>query len=442
MTNKQIGIVVSIFLVIALSGGLYSLKGCKEEVPTPSPTPAPEKPEQPLPSKKENPIKIEDVPDRDSKEIMDDAGVPSTFDSPEALMKHVQEVLSKNQADGGIMSVLKNSSASEGVVEKFRSLQEYMKAAQVKLSGELPIEEIGELRRGKKTRWALNLDNGQRAFLDMEKGADGKWRVTDILMPSGTEDILKSGNAQQLDALLTVHSFVKFALALEYAKARQLVDPAGVSDAKLAGLCIIFEEGGYELRAEKAVRAAFMNERTAGFSVNTVSATGAEADFSLVLRRNDKASPWLIREVNLGKLFEDYIKQLADGDSYYTPLVKDPKGGDSLVIYFEFNEEELSKRTQRQLQIVANILLLDANKRIKLTGHTDSVGGDDYNQKLSKRRAAAVKSFLVKAGVKPEQITTIGYGAHRPRLANKKADGTDNPEGRRANRRTEIYLDF
>jgi OOP family OmpA-OmpF porin len=66
------------------------------------------------------------------------------------------------------------------------------------------------------------------------------------------------------------------------------------------------------------------------------------------------------------------------------------------------------------------------------TGHTDSVGTDAYNQKLSERRAAAVKDYLVSKGVPASKITTIGKGESQPVATNKTS------EGRQKNRRVDI----
>ena len=66
------------------------------------------------------------------------------------------------------------------------------------------------------------------------------------------------------------------------------------------------------------------------------------------------------------------------------------------------------------------------------TGHTDSVGTDAYNQRLSERRAAAVKDYLVSKGVAASKITTIGKGESQPVATNKTA------EGRQKNRRVDI----
>ncbi|HUL95016.1 MAG TPA: OmpA family protein [Usitatibacter sp.] len=66
------------------------------------------------------------------------------------------------------------------------------------------------------------------------------------------------------------------------------------------------------------------------------------------------------------------------------------------------------------------------------TGHTDSIGTDAYNQKLSERRAAAVKEYLVSKGIPASKVTTIGKGESQPVATNKTA------EGRQKNRRVDI----
>jgi outer membrane protein OmpA-like peptidoglycan-associated protein len=127
---------------------------------------------------------------------------------------------------------------------------------------------------------------------------------------------------------------------------------------------------------------------------------------------------------------------------YFTPLLPNPKGGDTLVLYFAFDEDELTPRTRRQLEIVADVLRGDRGKQLTISGHTDALGSEDYNQALSARRAEAVKRFLVECGVAEEQVRTVAQGPRRPRRPNFTRDGEDNPEGRRVNRRSEIYLDF
>jgi outer membrane protein OmpA-like peptidoglycan-associated protein len=69
-----------------------------------------------------------------------------------------------------------------------------------------------------------------------------------------------------------------------------------------------------------------------------------------------------------------------------------------------------------------------------IEGHTDSVGGDDYNQGLSQRRADSVRSYLVRQGVDAARVTTMGAGEGTP------VAGNDSEAGRQQNRRVEVII--
>jgi OOP family OmpA-OmpF porin len=73
-------------------------------------------------------------------------------------------------------------------------------------------------------------------------------------------------------------------------------------------------------------------------------------------------------------------------------------------------------------------------QKIEIAGHTDNVGKDADNLKLSLQRAEAVRNYLIKKGIKADRITAKGYGATQPVADN----GTD--AGRQKNRRTEVVL--
>ena len=71
----------------------------------------------------------------------------------------------------------------------------------------------------------------------------------------------------------------------------------------------------------------------------------------------------------------------------------------------------------------------------------DKPGSEAYNQKLSERRANAVKDWMVsKEGLKNVKFETRGFGSKKPVAPNTKPDGGDNPEGRHKNRRVEIII--
>lgn len=103
-------------------------------------------------------------------------------------------------------------------------------------------------------------------------------------------------------------------------------------------------------------------------------------------------------------------------------------------VLFAFNKAELSAQATPRLDKLANFLRQFPDRKLIIEGHTDSVGGDSYNQELSDRRAQAVQSALVQRGVTPDRITARGYGKTYPVAENGSA------EGRAMNRRVEIVI--
>ena len=306
------------------------------------------------------------------------------------------------------------------------------------------IREVGELELNARSRWALELEGMEpgrdRIFLDLRRN-NGKWSVEKItLPPAAGEPIPKAVFA---DSLGVADAFLQAVLKQDFEFARAFVDPAAVSDAKIAGLCILFEEGGYRLRKNKPLRSMFQRADTVGYLANVETADASQsAQFAMTMKQPPMPSNWIVSEINLNQLLADYARRVAGGDLYYSPLVKNPAGGDTLALYFEFDEDVMNPRTRRQLEIVTQILRSDPGKKITLSGHTDAMGTKLYNNSLSSRRADVVRDYLTKAGVAAAQIVTVAKGDSQPRRPNLTETGGDNPEGRRANRRTEIYLDF
>lgn len=105
-------------------------------------------------------------------------------------------------------------------------------------------------------------------------------------------------------------------------------------------------------------------------------------------------------------------------------------------VLFDFNKASLKPGAREKLSKLAGILLAyPGSYKLEIEGHTDSVGSDDYNQKLSEDRAAAVRSYLTQEGVKAEKIIAVrGFGKTQPVTTN------DTAEGRQMNRRVEIVI--
>jgi outer membrane protein OmpA-like peptidoglycan-associated protein len=77
---------------------------------------------------------------------------------------------------------------------------------------------------------------------------------------------------------------------------------------------------------------------------------------------------------------------------------------------------------------------------IELSAHTDSKGTDEYNLKLSDARAKSVVDYLISKGIDAARLEAKGYGESAPVADNTRADGSDNPDGRQMNRRTEFKV--
>ena len=102
---------------------------------------------------------------------------------------------------------------------------------------------------------------------------------------------------------------------------------------------------------------------------------------------------------------------------------------------FDFNRAEVNPSGRDILDHAVKVLRDNPNLRVTVEGHTDSVGSAAYNQKLSERRAQAVKRYLVRQGIDPSRIMTEGYGKSRPIASN------ETEEGRAQNRRADIIAD-
>lgn len=76
-----------------------------------------------------------------------------------------------------------------------------------------------------------------------------------------------------------------------------------------------------------------------------------------------------------------------------------------------------------------------------MIGHTDAIGSDDYNDRLSEARAKTVRDWLASHAFVPAETGIKGMGKRQPIAANSKPDGSDDPEGRQKNRRVEVDID-
>lgn len=109
-------------------------------------------------------------------------------------------------------------------------------------------------------------------------------------------------------------------------------------------------------------------------------------------------------------------------------------------IYFEFAKADIRSDASVELDKLVELLNDNPEIKIEMGSHTDSVDTDEYNQRLSQRRAESTVNYLIKKGIAPERLVAKGYGESKPIARNTNPDGTDNPLGRQRNRRTEFKI--
>ena len=103
-------------------------------------------------------------------------------------------------------------------------------------------------------------------------------------------------------------------------------------------------------------------------------------------------------------------------------------------IYFDLDRSLLRPKSYVELHQLLDIMLENRNMKIELRGHTDELGSDVYNQKLSEERANAVAEFLYNHGVDQYRVESLGFGSAMP------IAGNDSDEGRQMNRRVEFRI--
>lgn len=103
-------------------------------------------------------------------------------------------------------------------------------------------------------------------------------------------------------------------------------------------------------------------------------------------------------------------------------------------IYFDTGKATLRAESTATLESLKEVMTYKKNMVIEISGHTDNVGDDAYNQKLSEERANAVKKYLITKGISENRVKTVGYGPTQPVASN------DTEEGRQKNRRISISI--
>ena len=111
-------------------------------------------------------------------------------------------------------------------------------------------------------------------------------------------------------------------------------------------------------------------------------------------------------------------------------------------VLFQFGQASLTPQARDRVTDISTILNTQARgRRISVEGHTDAIGSEDANQRLSEHRATSVTDALADNGVSRSRVSVKGYGERYPVAPNTNPDGSDNPSGRAKNRRVEVVIE-
>jgi outer membrane protein OmpA-like peptidoglycan-associated protein len=147
-----------------------------------------------------------------------------------------------------------------------------------------------------------------------------------------------------------------------------------------------------------------------------------------------KANGFLPSSINLdlSKLRGRYL-ELDEKDLVMAAIAKGAKMTIN-NLFFELGKATLTPESDPELKRLVDVMKVNADLRIEISGHTDNTGTDAINEKLSQARADAVKNYLLAAGVASNRIQSKGYGSLKPIATN------ETEEGRQANRRVEFSI--
>ncbi len=407
--------------------------------PTPAPVEEPAPLEEPAPVEEPAPLE-EPAPEPVVEEPAPEPQLPTPSETPRNA-GHAVALTATEVLKGGNVNDMLDRMVAQGLMtpEAAASLKSWSVNHKVN-----SLEEVGSTTGAdgnKTTRYRISCAEGKGdILLSVITAKDGSARVVEATEAPSDRTAISATS----DPLTVAEGFLAAVKKGDMAAARGMVTGEEVSDATIAGLCMLFDEGEFALRAGDPIRGTFANADHAGYLVYLTDLSQPEdtRPRNIGLEMERTAEAWRVSGVGLDSLLHAYEEQgYAEGGRYF-PIVKNPKGGDSLALFFDFNEAGLTPRSLRQLRIVAE-LLKQSQGKLDISGHTDDVGSEKYNLKLSERRATAVKEALTSFGVAPEQISTQGLGKSQPR----RTYSTDDSEKeidyiRGENRRAEIYLDF
>ena len=343
---------------------------------------------------------------------------------------------------------------SDGIVENIKNV---LKEGGIE---NIEIKQIYPLAKDNETeRFSVSIadkdsagDLSEKIHVGIKKSSSGDPKISEINLSKNLSSKANFSNRENIfnvkvnhhdDALFVADYFVSALRDLNYETAVSYCLPDQGLVEKIAGLCIMIEGGKFIVSQENPIEILESLENSSVLRIH-LDSTNNQKTFNFTIQLSSEYqgqnSLWNINKIYLEEAFSSYFS-LEDTKFPFVPVRTDLNTGDCLVVYFDFKSSELSQRSKNQLQILADVLNIIQKSSLKIYGHADEIGSQDFNMNLSIERAFSVKKFLISKGIETSKIDVYGKGESQEWLPNRLASGTDNPIGRSYNRRVEIYLD-
>ena len=343
---------------------------------------------------------------------------------------------------------------SDGIVENIKNV---LKEGGIE---NIEIKQIYPLAKDNETeRFSVSIadkdsagDLSEKIHVGIKKSSSGDPKISEINLSKNLSSKANFSNRENIfnvkvnhhdDALFVADYFVSALRDLNYETAVSYCLPDQGLVEKIAGLCIMIEGGKFIVSQENPIEILESLENSSVLRIH-LDSTNNQKTFNFTIQLSSEYqgqnSLWNINKIYLEEAFSSYFS-LEDTKFPFVPVRTDLNTGDCLVVYFDFKSSELSQRSKNQLQILADVLNIIQKSSLKIYGHADEIGSQDFNMNLSIERAFSVKNFLISKGIETSKIDVYGKGESQEWLPNRLASGTDNPIGRSYNRRVEIYLD-
>ncbi len=232
-------------------------------------------------------------------------------------------------------------------------------------------------------------------------------------------------------ALLTAFISTMLFCTAVHAQAKKTVKPDSVKTAPVEVRVVDSKK-----LPRKGEQIIFQSQKTKKVFMGRTNAAGT---FSLSLPQGDDYTVKVKSLTDTSQYGTLNVPQLQANQYFKDALIVDIEYEPARLftlddVHFDVGKATIQAASYKQLQELLEYLQWQDSVNIEIAGHTDNVGKDDDNLKLSLQRADAVKAWLIKKGIAPARVTANGYGATQP-VADNATE-----EGRRKNRRTEVRI--